>query len=101
MLSALDWVPKGASKPIPIFEQVADLENLENDAENDENDEDEEISEVQVSNEVDEDEDLKKYNLDTYDEEDVEDGFDEALGLTDLTYYKDNTEDPYLKEAFH
>lgn len=93
MLSALEWIPKGAAKSIPSFETPTDENDLEDIIEKSES-----VPEQKEKNEQMDDE-LAEYNLDNYDDEDPNEGFQEAIGIKNLTYYKTQEEDPYLADV--
>jgi hypothetical protein len=93
MLSALEWIPKGSAKPIPSFETPSDENELENIIERPESVPEQKEKVEQM------DAELAEYNLDTYDDEDPNEGFEEAIGIKNLTFYKSPDEDPYLADV--
>ncbi|KAF7871886.1 hypothetical protein EAF04_003993 [Stromatinia cepivora] len=132
MITATAWVPRGFAAPFPTkynfdeeeFQRIADLaklqlddanedlEEAQNTAENgadpdamvdDEGSDDEAVSKG-VRSKAEEDDDLKEYDLDHYDddvEEDKEGG--EGMGMfgnvKSLAYHESNEEDPYITMA--
>lgn len=132
MITATAWVPRGFAAPFPTkynfdeeeFQRIADLaklqlddanedlEEAQNTAENgadpdamvdDEGSDDEAVSKG-VKSKAEEDDDLKEYDLDHYDddvEEDKEGG--EGMGMfgnvKSLAYHESNEEDPYITMA--
>ncbi|GAM17572.1 hypothetical protein SAMD00019534_007460, partial [Acytostelium subglobosum LB1] len=128
MISALSWIPRGASKAIPQkYDPSQDedmmraegidkleLEDELRDADQDEDEENSEQQEEEDNEEQEEEEDEEKdqdkefndrYNMDDYDEDEEEQGQDEDTGLKfinkamkGLMYYKTGDEDPYLNE---
>ncbi|KAJ8059149.1 hypothetical protein OCU04_012124 [Sclerotinia nivalis] len=132
MITATAWVPRGFAAPFPTkynfdeeeFQRIADLaklqlddanedlEEAQNTAENgadpdamvdDEGSDDEAVSKG-VKSKTEEDDDLKEYDLDHYDddvEEDKEGG--EGMGMfgnvKSLAYHESNEEDPYITMA--
>ncbi|KAI4313959.1 hypothetical protein L6164_026902 [Bauhinia variegata] len=96
MISALSWVPKGASKSEPVMadppskeeiEEIINSSNLERsgNCEDEENDED-----------MDDDSNRQELDMDHYDDED--EGVELfSLGIGDL-YYSSNEQDPYLQD---
>ncbi|KAF3440723.1 hypothetical protein FNV43_RR19009 [Rhamnella rubrinervis] len=118
MISAISWIPKGASKPVPqeadppskeeIDElvKIEALERSDDDGESDEEDEDMEVGASEQSGEVaksskgtefnDITDGLRELDMDHYDEED--EGIEIfSSGLGDL-YYPSNNLDPHLKD---
>ncbi|KAK5990590.1 putative WD repeat-containing protein C17D11.16 [Cladobotryum mycophilum] len=130
MITAAQWVPRGFAAPFPQrykldeseFERIAELAKLKlDDAEEDlkeaqENDEDEEDAEEEkedkdeLMNEKEEkpksttkydDDDLKEYDLEHYDDEDdgpVASGEEMGMfgNLKSIAYYENNKDDPYI-----
>ncbi|EGX92168.1 transducin family protein [Cordyceps militaris CM01] len=125
MITAAQWVPRGFAAPFPQkytldeaeYERIAELAKLQlDDAEDDlkeaqekEGDDDDMVGEAPANRKknrksktnYNDDEDLKKYNLDDYDDEDDK-PTEEVQGLSmfgnmkSLSYYEDNKDDPYI-----
>jgi len=126
MITAAQWVPRGFAAPFPQkyefneeeFERIADLAKLQlDDAEEDlkeaqeaedgegsKKDGDDSEMEVEGGKKAEKidlnDDDLKEYNLDDYDNEDDAPGQGESMGIfgnvKNLAYYESNKEDPYI-----
>ncbi|KFH40534.1 putative WD repeat-containing protein-like protein [Hapsidospora chrysogenum ATCC 11550] len=126
MITAAQWVPRGFAAPFPKkyeldeseYERIAELAKLQlDDAEDDlkeaqdnESGRDEQEGDGDQEMEVDggkksekvnlDDDDLKEYNLDNYDDEDDAPGKGESMGIfgnvKNLAYYESNEEDPYI-----
>jgi len=83
MISAVGWVRKGAAKEVPSRYSYQMPDDEEDDAQmEDAGDSSEEIPVVPIDDEV-----MKKYNLDAYDEED---------DMDSMMYHKPGTKDPLL-----
>ncbi|WOH03285.1 hypothetical protein DCAR_0622681 [Daucus carota subsp. sativus] len=127
MIAAVSWIPKGVSKPVPEAAEPPSKEEIEKliksgvleesgDGESEQDDEGMDVEAVEEPDEVaralaaadamgkssksigfeDIADGLRELDMDNYDEED--DGIELfSKGLGD-TYYKDNEEDPYLKD---
>ncbi|KAF7959573.1 hypothetical protein EAE96_001189 [Botrytis aclada] len=132
MITATAWVPRGFAAPFPTkytfdeeeFQRIADLaklqlddanddlEEAQNEADNgadpdamvdDEGSDDEEVPKG-VKSTADEDDDLKEYDLDHYDDEVEEDknggeGMAMFGNVKSLAYHESNEEDPYITMA--
>ncbi|KAI6781040.1 putative WD repeat-containing protein-like protein [Emericellopsis cladophorae] len=130
MITAAQWVPRGFAAPFPTkytfdeeeFARIAELAKLKlDDAEEDlEEAQEKEAGKKGGNDKVDssmevegakngkqeqdkvnlDDDDLKEYNLDNYDDEDDAPGQGESMGIfgnvKNLAYYESNAEDPYI-----
>ncbi|XP_076936945.1 uncharacterized protein LOC143604307 [Bidens hawaiensis] len=122
MISALSWVPKGASKPILVVADPPEFEDMKNltisdyndvDVESEEGDEDMNVDASKQSAEIEQAlgaanalggssfpdiaDGLRELNMDDYDnEDDAVDIFGAGIGDT---YYPSNALDPYFKDA--
>ncbi|KAK6603438.1 transducin family protein [Botrytis cinerea] len=132
MITATAWVPRGFAAPFPTkynfdeeeFQRIADLAKLQLDDANDDLEEaqneadngadpdamvDDEGSDGEeapkgVKSTADEDDDLKEYDLDHYDDEVEEDksggeGMAMFGNVKSLAYHESNEEDPYITMA--
>ncbi|KAI9642320.1 rRNA-processing protein [Ciborinia camelliae] len=133
MITATAWVPRGFAAPFPTkynfdeeeFQRIADLAKLQLDDANEDLEEaqntadngadpdamvdddegsDDEAPSKGVKSKGEEDDDLKEYNLDHYDddvEEDKEGGEGMAMfgNVKSLAYHESNEEDPYITMA--
>ncbi|KAA8570319.1 hypothetical protein EYC84_002622 [Monilinia fructicola] len=132
MITATAWVPRGFAAPFPTkynfdeeeFQRIADLaklqlddanedlEEAQNTADNganpdamvDDDGSDDEAVSKGVKSKAEEDDDLKEYDLDHYDD-DVEDDKEGGEGMAmfgnvkSLAYHESNEEDPYITMA--
>ncbi|THV49184.1 hypothetical protein BGAL_0207g00050 [Botrytis galanthina] len=132
MITATAWVPRGFAAPFPTkynfdeeeFQRIADLaklqledanddlEEAQNEADNgadpdamvDDEGSDDEESPKGVKSTAEEDDDLKEYDLDHYDDEVEEDknggeGMAMFGNVKSLAYHESNEEDPYITMA--
>ncbi|OAQ97377.1 hypothetical protein LLEC1_01592 [Akanthomyces lecanii] len=126
MITAAQWVPRGFAAPFPQkyaldeaeYERIAELAQLQlddaeedlKDAQENEAGDDAMVDDAPVKSskkkskkeiKYNDDEDLKEYNLDDYDD-DEEKPVEEVQGLSmfgnmkSLSYYEDNKDDPYI-----
>ncbi|KAF7885653.1 uncharacterized protein EAF02_004162 [Botrytis sinoallii] len=132
MITATAWVPRGFAAPFPTkynfdeeeFQRIADLAKLQLDDANDDLEEaqneadngadpdamvddegsDDEEAPKRVKSTAEEDDDLKEYDLDHYDDEVEEDknggeGMAMFGNVKSLAYHESNEEDPYITMA--
>ncbi|PQE20826.1 hypothetical protein CJF32_00000067 [Rutstroemia sp. NJR-2017a WRK4] len=128
MITATAWVPRGFAAPFPTkytfdedeFQRIADLAKLQLDDANEELEDarkaeetgadpdamveddgsDDENASKAVKSKTEEDDDLKEYDLDHYDDDVAEDKEGEGMGMfgnvKSLAYHESNAEDPYI-----
>lgn len=130
MITATTWVPRGFAAPFPTkynfdeeeFQRIAELAKLQLDDANEELDEarnngskgrdadameeeegsDEEAPAKAVKSTADEDDDLKEYDLEHYDDDVEADKANEGMGMgmfgnvKSLAYHESNEDDPYI-----
>ncbi|KAE8452195.1 hypothetical protein EG329_001662 [Mollisiaceae sp. DMI_Dod_QoI] len=130
MITATAWVPRGFAAPFPTkyefdeeeFQRIAELAKLQLDDANEDlddarkaaedsngademakdGDEDVKPSAKTMKSEADEDDDLKEYDLEHYDEDVANDNGDEGVGMgmfgnvKSLAYHESNADDPYI-----
>ncbi|KAK2626530.1 hypothetical protein QTJ16_003705 [Diplocarpon rosae] len=130
MITATTWVPRGFAAPFPTrytfdeeeFQRIAELAKLQLDDANEELEDarneasgesdpnamkeddgsDDEVSTEKIQSKGDEDDDLKEYDLDHYDDNEEEDKEGEGAGMgmfgnvKSLAYHESNEDDPYI-----